>query len=99
MKSLIIAAMRSGRCPSRRQEEERHEHEVEEDDEQREVLGQSAPSTAGLGEAQPEEEQARALPVALPAHSVAGDEQHRGQRDEEEVQPVDAELVVDAELG
>jgi hypothetical protein len=72
MKSLIMLATRLG-APHRRQEQERHEHQVEEDHEEREVLGHERAQHAALGQPEPQEEQVRALPLAQRRPRIAGE--------------------------
>ncbi len=80
------------------QEPERHQHEVEEEDEQQQVLGQEGAHGGGLAEPQHEEVD----PAAI-GHPEAREDGHprpqeRRQQDQEEADPVDAELVADAEV-
>ena len=84
-------------APPEHQEQERHEHQVEESDEQRQVLGDERAEHGGLGERHQERE--RGGPVDRPDDHPQrrGREQQRGQGDEPQVQAVDPELVADAE--
>ena len=61
-------------------------------------LGHERAQDAALGQAEPQVEEARALPLAQRRPHDAREEEDRREHDEEEVQPVDADLVVDAQL-
>ena len=99
MKSLMIAGTRPG--PPQMPVRNRNGTSIRSKkiDEQREVLGHERAEHAALREAEPEEEQPRPLGSRVNAASSAREEQHGRVQDEEEVQPVDAELVVDPELA
>jgi hypothetical protein len=83
--------------PQRGEEDERDEHEVEEGDEEREVLREERAEDRALGEAHPEEEGARAAPVAEARGEDRGGADDRREDEQHDVEPVDAELVMDAE--
>ena len=85
-------------APAADQEVERHEHQVEEDDEEREVLRHEGAEHRSLRKSQVEEEEARPLHHGERGHQRARHPGDRGQGDHEQVEPVDAELVADAEL-
>ena len=86
-------------APLADQEVERHQHQVEEQDEQRQVLRQERAQHRRLGDARSGTRTASAAPAGRSAsHSADGGEQQRRQRDQPQVQPVDAELVADAQL-
>src|SRR5204863_5686534 len=86
-------------APDPRQEDERDQHEVEEGDEQREVLRRQRPEHRGLGQPDPEEERARALPLLEARRQHGRHEEDPRQQDQEDVESVDAELVMDPELA
>ena len=83
-------------APDSDQEVEGDQHEVEEGDEQRQVLGQQGAQDGRLGEHQVEVEEPRTLPLAQVGREHRGGEQQRRESHQEHVQPVDAELVVNA---
>ena len=85
-------------APGPDQEVERDQHQVEEDDEERQVLRAEGPDHGGLGESEVEEEQPRPLPVAERRRECRGHPEDRRERDQEEVEPVDAKRVTDAQL-
>jgi hypothetical protein len=87
------------RAPLADEEVERHQHQVEEEDEQREVLRQERAQHRGLADPEVDGEQRRAQRRPQHQPQRGGREQQRGQRDEPQVQPVDPELVADAEVG
>ena len=87
------------RSPAADQEVERHQHQVEEDDEERQILGQEGAQHRGLGERHPEVEEPLALVLAEGSDERAGHPGERRQHDHEQVEAVDPELVADAELG
>ena len=85
--------------PAADQEVEGDQHQVEEGDEEGQVLREERPQDGRLGEHEVEVEEPRALPRAQVRGQHGGGEQQPRQRDEEHVQPADAELVVNAQLG
>ena len=88
-----------GPAPLADQEVERHQHQVEEEDEKDQVLGEEGAQHGGLGE--PEVERVEAGPARRRPQrdpQRGGGEEQRGERDEPQVQPVDAEHVADAEV-
>ena len=85
-------------APHADEEVEGDQHQVEEDDEQRQILSEQRAQHRRLGEHEGRVEEARALPAAQVRGECRGGEQQRGEADEENVQAVDAELVVDAEF-
>jgi hypothetical protein len=88
---------RALRPPDPRQEQERQQHQVEEQDEERQVLGHQRAEHGALGQAEEEEELPRRAPLSPRRPHDAHQEDERREHDEEEVQPIDAQLVVDAE--
>ena len=99
MTILIAAAHAVAAPPHSDQEVERHQHQVEEEDEQREVLREERAEHGGLGERHVEVEQPRALRLAAqrrPQRARANTER-RQQRSGTRFSPSIAELVVDAE--
>ena len=86
-------------APAADQEVEGDQHQVEEGDEQRQVLGEERAEHGRLGEHEVEVEEPRALPRAHVRGERRGGEQQRRQADQEHVQAADAELVVDPERG
>jgi hypothetical protein len=87
------------RAPGAEQEVEGDQHQVEEEDEEQEVLGEEGAQGCRLGQRQHQVVEAR--PVGLPQGREGDGErpQQRRQQHQEEAYPVDAEPVVDAEPG
>jgi hypothetical protein len=89
-----------GAAPDADQEVERNQHQVEEQDEQREVLCDERAEHGGLGEPEVEAVQApAALRRAQSGPQRGRREQQCRQPDEPQVQPVDPELVADPQIG
>ncbi len=91
--ALAVAA------PDAEEEVERDQHQVEEEDEQQQVLSEEGAQRRRLGDQHQEEEQLWPLLLPEGGKGRAAGPQHRRQQDEEDVEPVDAEAVVDAEPG
>jgi hypothetical protein len=89
----------AARAPAADQEVERHQHQVEEDDEERQVLRHEGAEHGGLGEREVEEEEARTVLLRERGHERARHPGDRRQGDHEQVDAVHAERVADAELG
>ena len=86
-------------APGAEEEVERDQHQVEEEDEEQQVLGQEGAQRRGLGDQHPEEEEVGPLLLAEGCERRPGRPDHRGEEDQEDVEAVDAEAVVDAEAG
>ena len=87
-----------GAAPDPDQEVERHQHQVEEEDEDAEVLRQERAQHGRLGDPEVQRELRGARRRAQDQPQRRGREQQRRQRHQPEVEPVDAEPVVDAEV-
>ncbi len=99
MTNLVVAWTRRRAAPRADQEVERHQHQVEEEDEQREVLGAEGAEDGRLGEHQVEEEEARAVPFAQRGGERRCQPEDRREGDQEQAQAVDAEVVANPELA
>jgi hypothetical protein len=86
-------------APAADHEVERHEHQVEEDEEECQVLREEGAQHGGLGERHVEEEELRPIGLAERGDERARHPGDRGQRDHEQVEAVDPELIADAEIG
>ncbi|CAB4879214.1 unannotated protein [freshwater metagenome] len=87
--------------PDQRQEVERHEHQVEEDDEERKVLRHEGAEDAALRETHQQRVEPgafRGLVAQCRPERRAGEE-HRRREQQHDVQPGDRKLVMDAERG
>jgi hypothetical protein len=85
-------------APAAHEEVEGHEHEVEEEDEEREVLGAEGTEHGRLREPHVEVEEPRAVPLGQGRGPQRHYPDERGEREEEQVEPVDADRVADPEL-
>ena len=83
-------------APPADEEVHRHEHDLEEDEEHEQVEAEEAAHHAGLEQQQPGE--VRLLVVMWVGAEDGEREQHAGQHDEEQRDPVDAEVPRDAPL-
>jgi hypothetical protein len=84
-------------APLADQEVERDQHQVEEEDEEREVLREEGAEHRRLGQREVEREQPWALDRAQEHPQRGGREQERRERDQPQVEAVDPELVADAQ--
>ena len=84
-------------APLADEEVERDQHQVEEEDEERQVLRGEGAQHRGLRQREVEREQPRPLDRAERQPHRRHQEQQRRQRDQPQVEPVDAEVVADAE--
>jgi len=87
------------RSPHPDQEVERDQHQVEEHDEERQVLGAEGPEHRALGQAEVQVVDPGAVPLAERGPHERRAEQDAGEHHEQDVQPVESELVVDPERG
>ena len=83
--------------PAPEQEVERDQHQVEEEDEEDQVLGQEGAEHGRLGEAEHQEVDARPLRRVDRGPERGREPEDGGEQDQEEADPVDAQLVADAE--
>ena len=95
---LIVAADPVAGPPGADQEVERDQHQVEEEDEEEQVLGEEGAQRPGLREAEHEEVVARPVRALQRRPADRRGPEQRGQEDEEDAEPVDAELEADPEL-
>ena len=87
------------RPPAPEQEVERDQHQVEEEDEQDQVLGQEGAEHRRLGEPEHQEVEPRPLGRVDRRPDRRRQPEDRSEQDEEEADPVDPELVAHAERG
>ncbi len=85
------------RAPHPGEEVERDQHQVKEGHEQGQVLRAEGAEHGGLGQAEVEVEAPGPIPLPQRGPDQGGAEQHGGDQDQGDVQPVEAQLVMDAE--